>query len=490
MPFKRHTPSRFFITTVASLFLIAAHASADDPAYTVIDIGAFTPDESGAPHVCGKYGYLSNNGEFAYNRGYRAKKYSVSVGEQDLGGLFDGEAVSYSLVTGIDDNGVVYGYSTHLVNVSLKNAATVFNNGTVQNISIASPSGVEEASPSAASNSGRKLRAIGTIAASNTPTIFLWEDLVGSTAAGDFENPIACAVNNNGDFVGSGSSNNAALHSADGTITLFSTTDFNCFPGGCAALAIANNGQILISTASGGYNDRTWIVDGADRTQLTGFQYAKGMNNFGEVVGIGPTVDGSKAVLYKGGQYYNLDDMIDPGLGIHLGLPYAINDSRQIVISGTGPDNLAHTYLLTESIPEYQPDLTFGAGASATGQHIYSTNGDSQSSSFTLKKGKSKVLKLQLINGGKSSDTIKLKGSGSNKRFTIQYLLGKTDITPAVKSGNYKFAKLAPQATKTIKVKITALSKGEKTSTFTLAAKSTTDTTRLDVVKIVATQSK
>jgi len=467
-----------------NVFSTTTDALADDAVYTVIDLGAFTPTQGVVPQSCDKYAYLSNNGEVAYTRGTRAKKYSVGIGERDLGGIYDGEAVSYSFVSGIDDNGVVYGDSEHLVNASLQVAATVFSNNTAQNISIGSFPADHQVFPTAVSNSGRKLRSIGIIVATNTPLVCEWEDLSGSTAPGDFNNPIACAVNDSGAFVGTAGFD-AALHSADGTITKFKHEDFNIMSG-MTAVSISNDGKILITNTAGTPNG-IWIIDGADRTNLTGFSLAAGMNNFGEVVGMGPIP--RPVVLYKGGQYYELDQMIEPGLGIHFIRPYAINDSRQIVVSGMASDKTVHTYLLTESTPSFQPDLTIGIGVSAVGTKLFNSTGAGQTSSFKLKKGKSKTITVQLVNGGKSTETFSLKGTGSNRQFTVQYLFGRTDITAAVKPGKYKIAKLPPNAAKTIKVKVTALAKGTKTSTFTLTAKSTTDKTKVDAVKITAQQS-
>lgn len=168
------------------------------------------------------------------------------------------------------------------------------------------------------------------------------------------------------------------------------------------------------------------------------------MNNFAEAIGVASPAENAVALLYKGGQYRELDSIVDPALGIHFTNPVAINDSRQIAVIGKASDQTTHTYLLNQAVAGFQPDLIIGAGGSAIGRNIFNATGAGQSISFTLKKGRSKNISIQGIYGGKTSDTITLKGSGSSKQFPVQYLIGQADITTSVKSGKFKIAKLDP----------------------------------------------
>jgi probable HAF family extracellular repeat protein len=85
------------------------------------------------------------------------------------------------------------------------------------------------------------------------------------------------------------------------------------------------------------------------------FSGASGINNAGQVVGTSssPHPSGGSvatAFVYRDGQMLDLNDLIDPALGIRLTGATAINDQGQIVaddyVAG-GEDPPFHAYLLT-----------------------------------------------------------------------------------------------------------------------------------------------
>jgi len=492
------------LATTQLCFLTFSNAFADDPQYTVEDIGQFRPI-SGASQACNHIAYLSNNGEVAYSRGSNAYKYTTGVGEKDLGLLFAGEGSPSSLVTGIDDSGIVYGrsYTYNLLSNPFRESATVFNNGVMTAFDVQgfNPDARIEHHPYplCVSPSGDKMHAAG-FSQGNQAGEVVWEKLAGTfvpTAQGiEVDNITSCAINNSGTVVGfsvagfsvSGWSSLAgAVREVDGTRRYLRAQDFGAPHGSFGDLAVDINdkGDILLTDVTDTGPRNPVIIHGTTYTPVTGITYAGGMNNFGEVVGWGTTY----CDLYKNGVVVSLGSQIDPALGITFSGAIDINDRRQILCLGLGPDKKEHLYLLTESIPLYQPDLSIGTGATALGNSIYNSTGTGQSLALTLKKGKSKTVSITLRNAGKVSDSYTIRGTRSTNLYTIQYLLGKTDITKHVITGKFKISKLQSSKTKTIKLKFTSLKDGTKTSTFALTATSATDKTKVDSVRVIDRKS-
>ena len=90
--------------------------------------------------------------------------------------------------------------------------------------------------------------------------------------------------------------------------------------------------------------------------------YARGINNFGEVVG----VDGNDPFIWDiVGGMRNLNDLLDnSGDDWVLTHAYDINDSGQVVGVGSNPDGYTHAYLLTPVVPEPISSILFVTGGS------------------------------------------------------------------------------------------------------------------------------
>jgi len=83
-----------------------------------------------------------------------------------------------------------------------------------------------------------------------------------------------------------------------------------------------------------------------------GDSFALAINDLGQVVGTSGlnSIDGViDAFIYFDGKLEDLNDLIDPSLGITLNSANAINDLGQIVVSGTDNQGNAATFLLTPS---------------------------------------------------------------------------------------------------------------------------------------------
>lgn len=97
--------------------------------------------------------------------------------------------------------------------------------------------------------------------------------------------------------------------------------------------------------------------------------FANGVNDSDQVIGYGDTNAGNRAFLYSNGTLYNLNDLIDPSLGVTLVRAVGINDAGQIIAWGglgqlQSPTN-TQAFLLTPTTPE--PGACAIAGVAALG---------------------------------------------------------------------------------------------------------------------------
>jgi probable HAF family extracellular repeat protein len=141
------------------------------------------------------------------------------------------------------------------------------------------------------------------------------------------------------------------------------SVDLGSLGGGTgSALAINDGGQVTGSSAtSTGSNHAFLYTDGAmlDLGTLPGFpgSFGESINNHGQITGQVSGSTGRAAFIWADGVMQNLNDLIDPALGITLGEGIDINDKGQILVRGEtvgGSDE----YLLTP-VPE-PGTLAFG----------------------------------------------------------------------------------------------------------------------------------
>jgi probable HAF family extracellular repeat protein len=121
-----------------------------------------------------------------------------------------------------------------------------------------------------------------------------------------------------------------------------------------AGMSINNGGQVTgFSQTANGSSHAFLYGNGQmiDLGTLPGWEnsFGESINNYGEVTGV---LAGSHnaAFVWRDGVMQNLNDLIDPSLGVTLGVGIAINDKGQI-LAGVGTEVTGNDFLLTP-VPE------------------------------------------------------------------------------------------------------------------------------------------
>lgn len=135
--------------------------------------------------------------------------------------------------------------------------------------------------------------------------------------------------------------------------------------------------------------------------------------------------------------------------------------------------------------PRYRPDgLVKRALASDAyiGNNVYNTDGTNQTRSWSATRGHKRTFDVRFQNDGNVADVYRIKGCAASTRFGVAYRKGTTSITSAVIGGTYKTARLAPGATTTITVAITARWSAQvgDVKRCLVRATSTTNSTKVD----------
>jgi probable HAF family extracellular repeat protein len=264
-----------------------------------------------------------------------------------LGGLYSGGAA-------INISGELAGWSYTLTgNIQ----AFVDQNGTMTNLGALVPSG--ESRASAINDSG--VVAGNSSTNHGTDEAFIYRNgkmndlglLPGE--GGIFTDP--SGINNSGQVVGAG--DNAA---SDERAFLYSNgkmTDLGTLGGPQASAAAINNlGQIVGSAQTSSDASHPFLYSSGKMTDLGAFNLQttpEAINDSGVIVGqtYGQNRDGSTffhAVIYTGGKFQDLNNLIPAGSGFVLTGASGVNDNGQIVADGsTTTTGQNHAFLLTPS---------------------------------------------------------------------------------------------------------------------------------------------
>lgn len=288
--------------------------------YGVTDLGHLGPVNdytisTGLNNAGQVVGY-SNSAVFLYSdgrmtdlgAGYFAAQFWASSG------LLGGDKVA------INDAGQVTGMSD-------RNSAFLYSNGKLINVGPSGSSGHAVNNVGQVTGSLSFLGPLGVLFYSNGQSISLG---IGG---------IGYSINDAGQIAGGGygaGSDRAFLYS-NGQVTdlgfgvAYGINSAGQVVGGDGDAFLYTDGQTIhLGTLPGGLNSVAYDI-----------------NDAGQIVGEATTSRGlARAFLYTNGQMMNLNDLIDPTLGITLEEAEGINDNGQIAASGAG-----HAYLLTP-VPE------------------------------------------------------------------------------------------------------------------------------------------
>jgi probable HAF family extracellular repeat protein len=349
------------IYCVFAVLALAPLASASIQ-YSVTDLGALSSDTQSYATGINNLGQVSG-----YSIGfdgpanhYHAWLYSNGALTR-LGTLGGPQSQAF----GVNDSGQVIGTSTTATSGLTR--AFLYTNGSMQDLG---DLGGGQTFASGVNNSGQ---VVGYSFDSSFNTHAFLYDSGGLHDLGTFggNSSRANAINNFGQAVGF-----ATYPSGRGPAFLYdgSLHDLGTLGGGngSTGLGINDHGQVVgISGVAGESNTHAFLYsDGvmSDLGTLAGSTSPTpySINNLGEVVGYADFRNGYRAFLYSGGNLYNLNDLIDPSLGVTIAQAQGINDSGQIATWGWvgGSASQIHAYLLT---PTPEPGAVGCLGVVAVG---------------------------------------------------------------------------------------------------------------------------
>jgi uncharacterized repeat protein (TIGR02543 family) len=95
----------------------------------------------------------------------------------------------------------------------------------------------------------------------------------------------------------------------------------------------------------------------------------------------------------------------------------------------------------------YRPDAVIGFSLRALiGTDVYSSDGDGETLSTSIHPLHSKTALIIAQNDGNVTDTLVMKGDGSNGKFVVRYFNGPDDVTHLVNLGTFRLRNMRPSA--------------------------------------------
>ena len=241
---------------------------------------------------------------------------------------------TYSLVSGMSDNGMVTGYSALALDRSSN--AFIYANGTMRDLGTL---------PGGSTSGAASINNFGQVAgAADTGTNERHAVLADSRGMRDLgtlggKHSSATGINNAGHVVGYSSlgGDELATHAflyRDGVMT-----DLGDLGGiGSYAQGINDRDQILGAVMDASQAARPFLYAGGELTMLgdLGGRYSNAwdLNNLGQVVGeatLPNDPESRRGFLYTDGKMLNINTLIDSGLGWTVASAMGINDSQQIL---------------------------------------------------------------------------------------------------------------------------------------------------------------
>ena len=122
----------------------------------------------------------------------------------------------------------------------------------------------------------------------------------------------------------------------------------------------------------------------------------------------------------------------------------------------TAEDQAGNTRAVERSyrVVRFRPDMLIRRRdqRSFVGNNTYNTTGTNQTVRAAIRRGTGITAYLRVQNDGTYRDRFILRGTASNPNADIRYFRGQTNISSAVKSGNYRSPYLSPGSAHTIRL--------------------------------------
>jgi len=126
-----------------------------------------------------------------------------------------------------------------------------------------------------------------------------------------------------------------------------------------------------------------------------------------------------------------------------------------------------------------------GAGGAFVGSNVYTADGAGQARTATVARGSSATFYLKIQNDGDDVDDLTVTGQRSLPTADVRYFAGNTDVSSRVKAGTFRTGGLAPGASTSLRMVITAASNGPPATTVIrrVRATSANDPAAVDAVR-------
>lgn len=116
----------------------------------------------------------------------------------------------------------------------------------------------------------------------------------------------------------------------------------------------------------------------------------------------------------------------------------------------------------------------------------YGAAGQKVTSTLKGRRARTGTYQVRVTNRGDLADRLTIRGTSKNKRFSVNYLHGRKDVTSAVRRGSFRTAVLQPGQSVTLTIRVTKAARVRvgSTRTFSIRATSEHDRAKLDTVSV------
>lgn len=134
---------------------------------------------------------------------------------------------------------------------------------------------------------------------------------------------------------------------------------------------------------------------------------------------------------------------------VFSGWSVACTGKGQCMVPMTGATSVNASFAPKKSRPD--GSISLGSGP-FVGNNVYNSTGASQNRTAKGRRNRSKTFTVKVQNDGNYKQDLLVLGSAASGAFTVRYMAGTTNATKKVVAGTYKLAKVAPGATRSLKL--------------------------------------